>query len=55
MKIEEIVAMLERRLSRTVSLRSSYESLGEVDQVERLTEELEQTQSSLALLRTLVE
>lgn len=55
MKIQEIILMLERRASRTVSLRSAYESLGEVDQVERLTEELEQTQSSLAMLRTLVE
>jgi hypothetical protein len=55
MKIQEIIVMLERRISRTVSLRSSYESLGEFDHVERLTEEIEQTQSSLALLRTLVE
>lgn len=55
MRIPEIIAMLERRITRMQSLRSSYEALGDIEQVDRLTSEIEVTQASINQLRTLPE
>lgn len=53
MTIAELIALCERRLTYLSVLRSSYSALGDVQQVERVDEEIGQTTATLNALRTL--
>lgn len=53
MTITELIGLCERRLTYLSMLKSSYSSLGDVQQVERIDEEVAQTTATLNALKTL--
>lgn len=54
MTIPELIAACERRIVWLQQLRASYNSLGDIKQVERTDSEIAETQDTLNKLRTVV-
>lgn len=55
MTVQELIQMLERRVVYLQSVRTSATALGDVQQVERVDVEINETQDTLNQLRTLPE
>lgn len=55
MTVSELIQMLERRVVYLQSVRTSAVALGDLQQVERVESEINETQSTLNQLRTLPE
>lgn len=55
MTISELIAMCERRIVNLTGLRTTHVALGDMEAVARVDDEVAQTETTLAQLRTLVE
>ncbi len=54
MNIQYLIAMLEKRIAHLEQIKSSYEALGDIDQVESADVMISEVQATLAQLKTLL-